>query len=237
MLHEVFGDYGAGKSAFLTYQIKNLYLNHGDEKLAFCKSMIAQINLKRQKKLSYPKKPPIYANFDVTITKPDGTVFKPHRIDGDDIGLNLPNGETNYKYFPPGSAIFIDEAQNYFNSKGDIKREVSAFFEQHRHNYLDIWLATQRGILINKDIRGICQDFKQILSLENEVSIFGTITQTTWHVKEFTEKYEFEKYLDTDGADDCKCDVMTYINKGNIFDCYDSHSYITKFMPPEGKNF
>ncbi|MGN0803847.1 MAG: zonular occludens toxin domain-containing protein [Candidatus Coproplasma sp.] len=238
MLHEVFGDYGAGKSAFLTYQIKNLYLNHGDEKLAFSKNMIAEINATRKKKLSYPKKPPIFANFDVTIKEKDGTVFKPYRIDGSKIGLNSLDSESDYKFFPPGSAIFIDEAQNYFNSKGDLKREVSAFFEKHRHNYLDIWLATQRGILINKDIRGICQDFKQIITLENDYSIFGNVTKTRWHVLEFTDRYNFEKYLATDGGEGFSDEnKKTYVNEGNIFDCYNSHSYMPDFIPPEGKNF
>ncbi len=229
-LHEVFGDYGAGKSAFFVYQIKTLYEEHGEEMLQFSRDIIDQVNATRERPLPYPKKPPICANFKTTITNPDGSTFSPYYFDASLIGLNNKASDTHYKYFYPGSAIFIDEAQNYFNSKSDLKREVAAFFEKHRHNYLNIWLAAQRGILINKDIRGICTDFKQIIKLEHERSIFDTITKSRWTVREFSERYEFEKYLETEGAEG-KFTEATYENDGNVFDLYDSHSYINDFLP------
>ncbi|MGN0805637.1 MAG: hypothetical protein ACI4MC_01250, partial [Candidatus Coproplasma sp.] len=231
-----FGDCKVGKTAFLTYQIKNLYLNYGNKILSFSKSILAEENAKRTKKLSYPRKPPIYTNFDVTIRKPDGTVFKPYRVDGKEIGLYEFDPEGNYKFFYPGAHIFIDVAQCHFNSKGDLKRAVSAFFEMHGHNYLDIWLAAQRGILINKDIRDITQDFKLIKNLTNQKSIFGKIVKSFWQVWEFVDKCEFEKFLASDGGEGEKRE-KTYVDNGNIFECYNSHCYMPKFLPPEGKNF
>ncbi|MGN0813181.1 MAG: zonular occludens toxin domain-containing protein [Candidatus Coproplasma sp.] len=237
MIHEVFGDCKVGKTAFLTYQIKNLYLNHGDEILSFSKSIIAEENAKRQKKLSYPRKPPIYTNFDVTITKPDGTVFKPYRIVGNEIGLNEFNPEGNYKYFYPAAHIFIDEAQCYFDSKGgELKRAISAFFEMHGHYDLDIWLAAQRGILIDKNIRNIAKDFKLIKELTHETSVFGNVTKSFWRVWEFTDKCEFEKFLASDGSEG-EHNEKFYVDNGNILDCYNSRCYRTKYLPPEGKNF
>ncbi len=235
-LHQVFGDYGSGKTAFLAYQVKRLYLEHGEEMLEFSRAMIDRINATRKKRLSYPKKVPIYTNFKVEIEKSNGVKYSPYHIDGDEIGLAFPDSENTYKYFPPGSAIFIDEAQNYFNSKGDIKREVSAFFEKHRHNYLDIWFASQRGILINKDIRAITQDFKQIEELEHETSMFGTITKNRWWVKEFNDRFQFERFLASDGGEGAYI-TKVYENRGNIFDIYDSHCYMADYMPPEGASF
>lgn len=243
MLHQVFGDYGKGKSVFLVYQIYKLYREHGSELLKYCCDMIDRLNQSRETPLPYPEKPPIFANFKVKIKNPDGSVFEPYLIDGKDIGINhlnedgKPPKKFKYKFFPPGSVIFLDEAQKDFNSKDkELKRDVLEFFETHRHNDLTIWLATQRGVLISKDIRGLCSDFIQILGIENEKSVFNNIISTKWTCRQFSDRFNFELYI-ASNENEGEFKEVTFEHQGDILSCYDSHEYRKLYIPPDGVNF
>ena len=68
-LHNVFGDVGAGKTAFLMLQLAKLYFERGQEILENSCRIIDEENKKRKTPLKYPDRVPIYCNFKVQIDR------------------------------------------------------------------------------------------------------------------------------------------------------------------------
>lgn len=238
MIHSIFGDIGTGKTIFLTRIIADAYFNHGREILGNSRRIIDEQNKKRTKKLSYPDRVPIYCNFKVKITNPDGSKYEPYKIKGKDIGIGK-----KYKKLYPGALIIIDEAQDEFNSKGDLPRAVSAFFEKSRHASFEIWLASQRPILINKDIRDITQHFIEIQKLEKEIAAFNIVCGLLWHCREFTSRADVDEYVEQTKAQKSakksaiKYKETTYSYNGKLLNYYDTHSCIDEYLPPEGEDY
>lgn len=235
MLHNLFGDVGSGKSLLLKMQLAKAYFERGQEILRNSKSIIDEENKKRKIKLKYPDKVPIFCNFKGQIPNPDGSIYEPYYIKGSEIGLGK-----KYKKIYPGAVIFIDEAQDEFNSKSDLARAVSAFFEKHRHADLEIWLASQRPILINKDIRDLSRHFIQIYKLEMDEAAFGIICDLKWHCREFDSRADVDEYVDLSKSG--KADVINYReseyeDSGDILDWFDSKDCISEFFPTEGENY
>lgn len=237
MIHNVFGGCGTGKSAFLARLVYDLYWTRGEEIYEQSCRLIKEKNLKRKKPLSFPDRVPIYTvGFKVSIPLANGSVYETYEIKGKEIGLGK-----GYRKFYPGSVIIVDEAQVEFNSKVDLKREVSEFFEKHRHNRLEIWLAAQRPILINKDIRDITTHFIEIQKIENQVNIFKEPFESCWSCREFDNRISMEEYIEnnkrstTNYVPDYKETV--YRHTGNIFELYDSYSCIDEYFPDEGEDY
>ena len=190
-IHSVFGDRGAGKSALLVHNLARIYFDYGQELLERSRRIVEKENETRKRKLTLPKKVPIYCNFKVQITNADGSIYEPYYIKGSKIGI----GE-KYKKLYPCAVIFIDEAQNEFNSKNDLPRAVSAFFEKSRHPDFEIWIASQRPILINKDIRDLSRHFIHIYKdLEMTEAHFGIICGLKWHCREFNSRADVDLSL------------------------------------------
>ena len=235
-LHNVFGDRGAGKSAFLMRIISEIYFDRGQEIWENSKRIIEDENKKRKTKLRLPDRVPIYCNFKCKITNPDGSIYEPYYIKGSEIGIGK-----KYKKLYPGALIVIDEAQNEFNSKADLPRAVSAFFEKSRHAHFEIWIASQRPILINKDIRDLSRHFIQIYkTLEMTVAHFGIICGLKWYCREFDSRADVDEYVELSkkgkGEIISYCET-TYTGGGEVLDYYDSKSYRGDYLPPEGENY
>ncbi|MDE6442779.1 MAG: zonular occludens toxin domain-containing protein [Clostridia bacterium] len=237
MIHNVFGGCGTGKSAFLGRLVSQLYWEHGQEIWDNSRRIIEEKNKKRKKKLTPPDRVPIYTvNFKIRIPLPDGGVYETYEIKGKEIGLGK-----GYRKFYPGSVIIVDEAQNEFNSKENLPRPVSAFFEKHRHARLEIWLAAQRPILINKDIRAITTHFIEIQKLEHKLNIFNEPYESCWTCREFDNNTAVEEYIEYDKSSTTKYEPnykeTTYRHRGNIFEIYDSYSCIDEYFPDEEEDF
>lgn len=238
MIHSLFGGIGTGKSLFLVRVVADAYFNHGREIYERSCRIIDEQNKKRNKKLSYPDRVPIYCNFKITIPNPDGNIYEPYPIKGKEIGIGK-----KYKKLYPGALIIIDEAQDEFNSKGDLPRAVSAFFEKSRHAGFEIWLASQRPILINKDIRDITQHFIEIQKLEKEIAAFNIVCGLTWCCREFTSRADVDEYVEQTKAQKLAADAKirykdtTYRHSGALLKYYDTHSYIDDYLPPEGEDY
>lgn len=235
MLHNIFGDVGSGKTMFLMRAIAETYFERGQELLENSRSILEDENTKRRVKLKLPDKVPIYCNFKVQIPNPDGSIYEPYFIKGSEIGLGK-----KYKKIYPGAVIFIDEAQDEFNSKNDLPRAVSAFFEKHRHADYEIWLASQRPILINKDIRDLSRHFVQINNLEMDVACFGIVCGLTWHCCEFDSRADVDEYVDLSKRG--KSELINYRkteynDTGDILDWFDSKSCLAEYFPEEGQNY
>ncbi len=234
-LNSVFGDRGAGKSAFLMHIVATTYFDRGQEILERSRRIIEEENKTRKTKLKLPDKVPIYCNFKCRIPNPDGSFYEPYYIKGSDIGIGK-----KYKKFYPCAVIVIDEAQNEFNSKNDLPRAVSAFFEKSRHADFEIWVASQRPILINKDIRDLSRHFIQICKLDKTVAHFDIICDLKWHCREFDSRADVDKYTELSRYD--KTDTVSYREtvynaSGEVLDYYDSKTYRTDYLPLEGENY
>lgn len=234
-IHSVFGERGAGKSVFLVSNLAQIYFECGQKLLERSRRIIEEQNKTRKQKLTPPDKVPICCNFKVKIPNPDGSIYEPYYIKGSEIGIGK-----KYKKIYPGAVIFIDEAQNEFNSKNDLPRAVSAFFEKSRHADFEIWLASQRPILINKDIRDLSRHFVQIYKLEMTKAPFGIICGLKWHCREFDSRADVDEYVDLSKKG--KADIVSYRETvyksgGEVLDYYDSKSYLTDYLPDEGNNY
>ena len=235
MLHNLFGDIGAGKSAFLMRAVEKLYYTRGQQIWDYSKRKIEEENKKRKRKLTPPDRVPIYSTFDFEIPNPDGSVYHPYLIKGKDIGIGK-----KYKKLYPGAVIILDEAQNDFNAKDVLPRMVSEFFEKHRHADFEIWVASQRPILINKDIRDISRHFIQIYKLEMTKAAFGIITHLKWHCREFDSRADVDEYVElskSDKGDSINYRETVYNDSGDILDYFDSKSCLSEFFPEEGNNY
>ena len=235
MLHNLFGDVGAGKSVLLMRVVAEMYFEHGDELLENSRRIIEAKNKERKTPLKFPDRVPIYCNFKVRIQNPDGSIYEPYYIKGSEIGIGK-----KYKKIYVGSVIFIDEAQDEFNSKTDLPRAVSAFFEKHRHADYEIWLASQRPVLINKDIRDLSRHFVQICGLEMNVARFGIICGLKWRCREFDSRADVDEYVEL--SKQGKSELINYRETeyndiGDILDWIDSKSCLSEFFPEEGQNY
>ncbi len=234
-IHSVFGDRGAGKSAFLMRVVTEIYFDCGQEIWENSKRTIEEENKERKTKLTPPDRVPIYCNFKCKITNPDGSIYEPYYINGSEIGIGK-----KYKKLYPCSVIVIDEAQNEFNSKNDLPRAVSAFFEKSRHADFEIWIASQRPILINKDIRDLSRHFIQICKLEKEVAHFGIVCGLTWRCREFDSRADVDEYVEL--SKHGKGDIISYRETvytagGEVLEYYDSKTYRKDYLPAEGENY
>lgn len=234
-IHSVFGDRGAGKSAFLMYQISNIYFSRGWDILANCKRILDDENKNRKTKLRLPDRVPIYCNFKCKIKNPDGSIYEPYYIKGSEIGLGQ-----KYKKLYPGAVIAIDEAQNEFNSKSDLPRAVSSFFEKSRHADFEIWIASQRPILINKDIRDLSRHFIQIYKFDMDEAHFGIICGLQWHCREFDSRADVDEYVELSKRG--KGEIVSYKETvydgfGEVLDYYDTKTYRSEYFPEEGSNY
>ena len=234
-LHNVFGDIGAGKSAFLMRTIEELYFERGQEIWDNSKRIIEEQNKKRKKKLTPPDRVPIYCTFDFEIPNPDGSIYKPYLIKGSEIGIGK-----KYKKIYPGAVIILDEAQNDFNSKQELARAVSLFFETSRHADFEIWIASQRPMLINKDIRDLSRHFIQIYKLEKIVAPFDIICSLKWYCREFESRADVDEYVEL--AKSAKGDCVSYRetvyeSSGDVLEHYDSKGCLETNLPEEGNDY
>ena len=235
-LHNLFGERGAGKSAFFASIAAETYIERGADILANSCRIIEEQNKTRKKKLTPPDKVPIYTvNFTFEIRNPDGTIYTPYELKAEEIGVGK-----KYKKLYPGAVIFIDEAQNVLNSKSDLKRAVSVFFEESRHADFEIWIASQRPILINKDIRDLSHHFMQICNFEMTVAPFNIICGLKWEYREFTRRAEVDEYVEMTEEEQNTC---TYYRErvredtGEILDYYDTKGCLKDYLPEEGEDY
>ena len=234
MITIIFGAPGAGKSSLNTYFLKDLYENRGFELLEKTKELIDEANEKRLHKLSYPDKPPIFADFKVKFLVDYEQYYEPYFINGFYAGL--PNDRLPVQFMPPGSKIFLSEVQRYYDSRKSTSMPnfISRAFEMHRHYHLDFWLDVQRPTLVDLNIRELCKRFIEVIGMENTMNSVGDVTRSVFRCHEFGCWRDVAQYLET-GAQTFKDVVFVY--DGNIFDCFDSFNYFSEFLPDEDGDF
>ena len=234
MITIIFGAPGSGKSSLNTYFLKRLYRREGEIRLDRTRALIAEANEHRLTPLSVPDKPPIFSNYEVKFQTDYEEDFEPYLINGFYMGLQ--NDRIPTQYIPPASAVFLDEAQRFYDSRksATFPEFVSRFYEMHRHYHIDLWLAVQRPVLIDANIRALCRNFIEVERMEHEHDDAGRIAKTIFRCRGFDRWEEIEQYLES-GTETYK--TTSYTHEGNIFRSFDSYSYFEAFLPPEGQDF
>ncbi len=226
MIYIIFGIPGTGKTCFLTHMAVTTAFDRGR-----WRSMQSEIMNKKLSGFDNLKTIPnncVSANFDLTMRKFGYTPRHNRRINPYRLGFANKYVDTHFNL--PYEAIFVTEAQKYLDSHLAMyfPRWQSSWYEQHRHNDIDIWLDTQRPMLINANVREISQ-FIEIVNLDVDYDIFGKPCRLTWNIRRIPNSSMYDKYMSSGQKDSsCYIDDVVVANY-NVFDCYDSQSCKPKF--------
>lgn len=174
--------------------------------------------------LSYPKKHLVFSDYDIWT---HGKRLFSWSFNG--FQFALPNDKyTDIGFYPPCSRLFFDEAQKYWNSResNTLSDFVSRAFEYHGHFKYNIYLAIQRPVLIDKNIRELSPRVIEVVSLRHKTDN-GVILSSTWSCREYTSIAEAEKHI---AGQKAKYRNVRYKFEGNIFKHYDSEIFRYAFM-------
>ena len=174
----------------------------------------------------------VASNVDMTFRKPYAYPRKPRIIDPARLGTQIlaPEG-VKCHYTLPYETILIDEAQGYFYSKGgNLEKYKIDFFEENRHNDLNIYMAAPSAALINKDIRRIsvlCHIQKRELVYKRDGSV-----ETRWTVNEVEPgEFAFEDYVESlKTGSNINYKTKKIIAPYNIFNLYNPKGNRSKFI-------
>lgn len=170
----------------------------------------------------------VSSNYDITMRKFGYRPRLSRRINPYRLGFANDFVQTHFNF--PYECICITEAQKYLNSRMSayFPDWQSRFYEQHGHNNLDIWLDTQRPMLIDVNIRELSQ-FIEIVALEKRYDGYGRVCRLIWHIRRIDNSGLFDKYM-ASGKQDKSCFTADTVTADyNVFDCYDSQSCKPKF--------
>lgn len=208
----------------MTHQLNQLAFNRERTKL-----MEREIKRKNSSgfNLSIPKHC-VAANYDITFRKFGYSPRHSRRINPFRLGFANNFVETHFNL--PYEAIGITEAQKYLNSRMSMyfPEWQSRWYEQHGHDNLDIFLDTQRPMLIDVNIRELAQ-FIEIVKLKISYDRFGKPCKLKWTIRRIENSQLFDRYMSS-GKKDKSCYTQEVVlAKYNVFALYDSQSCKPKF--------
>jgi len=170
----------------------------------------------------------VSANYELTFRKFRYSPRYNRKINPYRLGFANDYVKTHFNL--PYEVIGITEAQKYLNSRMSMyfPEWQSRWYEQHGHNNLDIWLDTQRPMLIDVNIRELAQ-FIEIVQLTIKRDKYNRIVGLKWLVRKIENSSLFDKYM-ASGKKDKECYTEEEIIADyNVFACYDSQSCKPKF--------
>ena len=231
MITIIFAPPRTGKTCFMTHCLNMLAFDRNRNR-----SMTREIMFKNQNgfNLTIPKHC-VSSNYAIIFRKFGysprfSRVINPFRL-----GFANEFVETHFNY--PFEAIGITEAQKYLNSRLSMyyPEWQSRWYEQHGHNNLDIFLDTQRPMLIDVNIRELAQ-FIEIMSLKVAYDDYGKVNKLKWTIRIIDNSSLFDKYM-ASGKKDTSCYIeKTVIANYNVFDLYDSQCCKPKFYAGHFEN-
>jgi len=224
MITIIFAPPRTGKTCFMTHQLNELAFKRERTKL-MQKEIIRKNN--NGFNLSIPKHC-VSANYDITFKKFGYSPRHSRRINP--FRLGFANNFVKTHFNIPYEAIGITEAQKYLNSRMSMyfPEWQSRWYEQHGHDNLDIFLDTQRPMLIDVNIRELAQ-FIEIIKLKISYDKFGKVCRLKWTIRKIENSSLFDKYM-ASGKKDKSCYTQeTVIANYNVFASYDSQSCKPKF--------
>ena len=224
MITIIFAPPRTGKTCFMTHLL-NLHAFDRER----TKSMVREIMRKNANgfNLTIPKHC-VSANYDITFRKFRYSPRLSRRINPYRLGFKNQFVKTHFNL--PYEAIGITEAQKYLNSRMSMyfPEWQSRWYEQHGHNNLDIYLDTQRPMLIDVNIRELAQ-FVEIIKLTIFRNNYRKICKLQWLIRRIENSSLFDKYMSS-GKQDTTCYTEEIVEADyNVFACYDSQSCKPKF--------
>lgn len=226
MITIIFAPPRTGKTCFMTH-VANGYAFDKARNRAMAREIVGKI----QSGFNGIKTVPIHcvsANYDMTFKRYRYSPRFSRRINPYRLGFDNPFVKTHFNL--PYEVICITEAQKYLNSRLSMYFPdwQSRWYEQHGHNDLDVYLDTQRPMLIDVNIRELSQ-FIEIVKLDIAYNDFGKPCSLTWHIRRIENSSLFDKYM-ASGKQDKSCYTADVVTADyNVFDCYDSQCCKPKF--------
>lgn len=168
------------------------------------------------------------ANYDIVARKFGYSPRLSRKINPYRLGFKNKFVKTHFNF--PYECICITEAQKYLNSRMSMyfPEWQSRWYEQHGHNNLDIFMDTQRPMLIDVNIRELAQ-FIEVIKLEKFYDDYGKIYKLKWTVRKIENSSLFDRYM-ASGKKDNSCYEEEVITANyNVFACYNSQNCKPKF--------
>lgn len=232
MITAIFGQPGAGKTAYLT-ALALKYLGNTPEAWELKKNCIEQVQSFNSQGFNYsvPDRPPVFSNYPISAH-----IGYKHRRDSyyiDGFRLGFENEFVRTIPVLPGSKIFMTEVQRYYNSRNssELPDWVSRYFEEHRHFGLDIYLDLQRLLLLDINIRELAERIAQVVGVKHETDYIGNVLQSEFTLRVWQDAASAEMYIKDKSLNNF--DLIKETFKGNVFDSYKSRSYFEAFLPKE----
>lgn len=203
----VTGDPRAGKTSWVVSKIireKMQFFNSNYSQA--CKAIKEKNKATGATRALPPQRHVVSGNILIQQHYPNMTIYP---MSGWEFGA--PNPYCKTKAFIPNGVYVFDEAQRYFDSKGEGKELppwVTQAFELHGHIFLEIYLITQRPVRLHKDIRSICSER---IHIEESIHTYiidghkkktkeflnkGKLIRTDFYGHQFTSAGEHEAYVD-----------------------------------------
>lgn len=224
MITIIFAPPRTGKTVLLTH-IGNTYA-FDRERNRLMQQEILQKNASGFS-LSIPKHC-VSSNYDITFKKFGYSQRFSRRINPFRLGFKNKFVKTHFNL--PHEVILIQEAQKYLNSRMSMyfPEWQSRWYEQHGHNDIDIFMDTQRPMLIDVNIRELAS-FIEVVSLKKIKDENGKICKLVWKVRKIENSGLFDKYM-ASGKKDSSCYTEETITANyNVFALYDSQNCKPKF--------
>lgn len=226
MITIIFAPPRTGKTCLMTYIACEKAFDRERNKL-----MTREIINKQNNGFKNIKTIPIHcvsANYDMIFRK---FRYRPRfnrRINPFRLGFANTYVKTHFNL--PYEVICITEAQKYLNSRMSMYFPdwQSRWYEQHGHDDIDIFLDTQRPMLIDVNIRELAQ-FIEVRDLSVEYDCYGRVGKMKWIIRRIENSGLFDRYM-ASGKRDMSCYTEEEIVADyNVFMCYDSQSCKPKF--------
>ena len=225
MITIIFAPPRTGKTCFMTH-LTNIQAFNRQRNRAMANEIMHK-RLNGFKQLTVPIHC-VSSNYDITFKKFRYSPRFSRRINPYKLGFKNKYVKTHFNL--PFEVIAITEAQKYLNSRMSMyfPEWQSRWYEQHGHNNLDIYLDTQRPMLIDVNIRELAQ-FVEIVKLQVYRDNNGKIKQLKWTIRKIENSSLFDRYMTSGKKDkDCYTEEEVIANY-NVFECYDSESCKPKF--------
>lgn len=226
MITIIFAPPRTGKTAFMTYALSQYAFDKDRHDL-----MKKEILLKQANGFNAIKTIPkccVSANYDLCFKRYGYTPRVNRRINPFRLGFDNVYVKTHFNF--PYEVIGITEAQKYLNSRMSVyfPEWQSRWYEQHGHNNLDIFMDTQRPMLIDVNIRELAQ-FVEVLKMDIILDKNKKIKRIKWRIREIPNSFLFDRYM-ASGKKDASCYTEKVISiRDNTLDFYKTQSCKPKF--------
>ncbi len=177
-IYIIFAPPRTGKTCFMTHKLNEYAFDR--ERNSLMRHEIINKN-NNGFKLSLPKHC-VSSNYDICFRKYGYSPRFNRRINPYRLGFDNPFVKTHFNF--PYEVIGITEAQKYLNSRMSMyfPEWQSRWYEQHGHDNLDIFLDTQRPMLIDVNIRELAS-FIEIVKLKIYYDEYGKVKKLKWTIR------------------------------------------------------